>query len=201
PSVDGNRGNSAVSEPDSGARNNATSGRRRVILGVRMRGFNRIDRSSGLALAAVAALTLAGIVAVVLARSSEVAADSATPRGIVATYVRAIQAGDADTAWSLLNQNGTAPAPANGSPTAEPHYILSQDEFRQQVRGNRQPTPPTVRIVEVSQSSDWASVQLDVTHASANPLTGVSAQQLSVYLVRQAGSWQITSDPSAWAFQ
>src|SRR5438874_483137 len=82
--------------------------RRRVILGVRMRGFNRIDRSSGLALAAVAALTLAGIVAVVLARSSEVAADSATPRGIVATYVRAIQAGDADTAWSLLNQNGTA---------------------------------------------------------------------------------------------
>ena len=160
-----------------------------------MRGFNRIDRSSGLALAAVAALTLAGIVAVVLARSSEVAADSATPRGIVATYVRAIQAGDADTAWSLLNQNGTAPAPA------EPHYILSQDEFRQQVRGNRQPTPPTVRIVEVSQSSDWASVQLDVTHASANPLTGVSAQQLSVYLVRQAGSWQITSDPSAWAFQ
>jgi len=29
----------------------------------------------------------------------------------------------------------------------------------------------------------------------------VSAQQLSVYLVRQAGSWQITSDPSAWAFQ
>ena len=166
-----------------------------------MRGFNRLDRSSGLALAAVAALTLAGIIVVVLARSSEVAADSATPRGIVATYVRAIQAGDADTAWFLLNQNGTTPAPANGSPTAEPHYILSQDEFRQQVRGNRQPTPPTVRIVEVSQSSDWASVQLDVTHASANPLTGVSAQQLSVYLVRQAGSWQITSDPSAWAFQ
>jgi hypothetical protein len=173
----------------------------RVILGVRVHAFNRIDRSSGLVLAAVAALTLAGIITVVLAESSEVAAESSTPRGIVATYVRAIQAGDADKAWSLLNQNGTAPAPANGSPTAEPHYILSQDEFRQQVRGNRRPTPPGVRIVEVSQSSDWASVQLAITNASANPLTGVSGQQVSVYLVRQAGSWQITSDPSPWAFQ
>src|SRR5207248_9832145 len=116
PSVDGNRGNSAVSEPDSGARNNATSGRRRVILGVRMRGFNRIDRSSGLALAAVAALTLAGIVAVVLARSSEVAADSATPRGIVATYVRAIQAGDADTAWSPAHPEGDGTAAGQWTP-------------------------------------------------------------------------------------
>ena len=165
-----------------------------------MRGFNRIDRSSGLALVAVAALTLAGIIAVVVARSNQVAADSATPRGIVATYVRAIQAGDADKAWSLLNQNGTTPPPANGQPAAPP-YIMSQDEFRQQVRGNRQPTPPTVRIVEVSQSIDWASVQLDVTHASANPLTGVRPQQVSLYLVRQAGIWQITSDASPWALQ
>jgi len=166
-----------------------------------MRGFNRFDRSSGLALAAVVALTLAGIIAVALARSSAVAADSSTPRGIVAAYVRAIQAGDAEKAWSLLNQNGTAPPPASGPATAAPGSILAHDDFSRAVRENRQPAPPAVRIVDVSESIDWASVQLDVTHASANPLTGVMAQQVSLYLVRQAGIWQITSDASPWEFQ
>ena len=110
-----------------GATNNATSSPGRVIL-VPVRAFNRIDRSSGLVLAAVAALALASIIAVVLAGATEVAADSSTPRGVVATYVRAIQAGDADRAWDLLSQNATAPAPG------EPRPIFSRDEFRQQVQ-------------------------------------------------------------------
>ena len=163
-------------------------------------GFKQIDRSSGLVLAAVAILILTGSLAVILSRASAVAADSSTPKGVVATYIRAIQAGDADRAWGLLNQNAIGSAPAGAAP-AEPHYILSQDEFRQQVRGNRGPTPPGVRIVQVSQSLDWASIQLDVTHASANPLAGGSTQQVSVTLARQAGSWLINSDPSPWAFQ
>jgi len=162
--------------------------------------FSQIDRSSGLVVAAVAILTLSGSLAVMLSRANAVAADASTPRGVVATYVRAIQAGDADRAWGLLNQNAIGPAPAGAAP-AEPHYILSRDEFRQQVRENRGPAPPGVRIVQVSQSVDWASIQLDVTHASANPLTGGSTQQVSVILARQAGSWLINSDPSPWAFQ
>ena len=165
-----------------------------------MGGFSQIDRSSGLVVAAVAILTLSGSLAVILSRANAVAADASTPRGVVATYVRAIQAGDADRAWELLSQNATGPAPAGAAP-AEPHYILSQDEFRQQVQSSRRPTPPGVRIVQVSQSVDWASIQLDVTHASANPLTGGSTQQVSVYLMHQAGSWLITSDPFPWQFQ
>ena len=177
-----------------GATNNATSSPGRVIL-VPVRAFNRIDRSSGLVLAAVAALALASIIAVVLAGAAEVAADSSTPRGVVATYVRAIQAGDADRAWDLLSQNATAPAPG------EPRPIFSRDEFRQQVQSSRRPTLPGVRIVKVSESSDTATVELAVAHASANPLTGQTTQQATLSLVRQAGSWLINSDPSPWAFQ
>ena len=177
-----------------GATNNATSSPGRVIL-VPVRAFSRIDRSSGLVLVAVAALTLAGILAVLLSQASAVAADSTTPRGVVTIYVRAIQAGDADRAWNLLSQTATAPAPG------EPRPIFSRDEFRQQVQSYRGPTPPGVRIVTVSESNDTATVQLDVRHASANPLTGVTTQQATLSLARQAGSWLITSDPSPWAFQ
>ena len=77
-----------------------------------MGGFSQIDRSSGLVVAAVAILTLSGSLAVILSRANAVAADASTPRGVVATYVRAIQAGDADRAWELLSQNATGPAPA-----------------------------------------------------------------------------------------
>jgi len=162
--------------------------------------FSQIDRSSGLVVAAVAILTLSGSLAVMLSRANAVAADASTPRGVVATYVRAIQAGDAERAWELLSQNATGPAPAGAAP-AEPHYVLSQDEFRQQVQSSRRPTTPGVRIVKMSESDDTATVQLSITHASANPLTGMSAQQATISLVRQAGSWLINSDPSPWAFQ
>ncbi len=161
---------------------------------MRVSGFNRIDRSSGLVLAAVAALTLAGIIAVLLAGSRAVAADSSTPRGIVATYVRAIQSGDADRAWSLLSQNETGPG-------GELRPFFSKEDFRQQLQSNRRPTPPAVRIVSVSESDDTATIQLDVAHASANPLTGVTAQPATFSLARQAGNWLITSDPSPWQFQ
>src|SRR5213596_3446943 len=145
--------------------------------------FSQIDRSSGLVVAAVAILTLTGSLAVILSRANAVAADTSTPGGVVATYVRAIQAGDADRAWDLLSQNATAPAPG------EPRPIFSRDEFRQQVQSSRPPTLPGVRIVKVSESSDTATVELAVAHASANPLTGQTTQQATLSLVRQAGSW------------
>ena len=160
-----------------------------------MGGFSQIGRSSGLVVAAVAILTLSGSLAVMLSRANAVAADASTPRGVVATYVRAIQAGDADRAWELLSQNATGPVPG------EPRPIFSRDDFRQQVRSSRQPTAPGVRVVTISESDDTATVQLSITHASANPLTGMSAQQATISLVRQAGSWLITSDPFPWQFQ
>src|SRR5438034_2125753 len=120
--------------------------------------FSRIDRSSGLVVAAVAILTLSGSLAVMLSRANAVAADASTPRGVVATYVRAIQAGDADRAWELLSQSATGPVPG------EPRPIFSRDEFRQQVQSSRRPTLPGVRIVKVSESSDTATVQRAYAH-------------------------------------
>jgi hypothetical protein len=160
-----------------------------------MRQIPNSDRSSGLVLAGVGILAIVGIGATLLTRTGQPAADPSTPSGVVTTYVRAIQSGDADRAWALL-------APGAGQTTPEgPGHMFSQDSFRQQVQSSRQPTTPRVRILSVSQSADTASVQLEVSHASGNPLTGASTQQVALSLTRQAGGWRITADPMPWQFQ
>jgi hypothetical protein len=53
----------------------------------------------------------------------------------------------------------------------------------------------------VHQSSDTGSIELEVSHASGNPLTGVATQQVTLDLARQADGWRITSDPQPWQFQ
>jgi hypothetical protein len=58
-----------------------------------------------------------------------------------------------------------------------------------------------VRILGVSQSGDTASVTLEVSHASGDPLTGATTQQVALSLVRVGIGWQIASDPFPWQFQ
>ena len=154
-----------------------------------------LDRSSWLVLVSVGILSIAGVAATLLTSLSRPPADLSTPLGVVTTYVRAIQAGDGDRAWALTAQNASQPTP--GEP---PREILSRDDFRQQVQSSRQPTGPRVRILSVSQSADTATVQLEVSRASGNPLTGVSTQQVALPLTRQADGWRITSN-FPWQFQ
>jgi hypothetical protein len=58
-----------------------------------------------------------------------------------------------------------------------------------------------VRILSVSQSGDTATVMLEVSHASGDPLTGATTQQFALALFRVGGGWQIASDPFPWQFQ
>jgi hypothetical protein len=158
--------------------------------------LDRVDRPSRFALAAVGILTIVGIGALLLTGSSRPAGNTLTPAGAVTTYVLAIQAGDATRAWAVLAPTGNQPAA--GEP---PRPALTQDDFRNQLQASRQPTSPRVRILSVSQSGDTATVQLEISHASGDPLTGATTQQLSVSLARQSGIWRITSDAFPWQFQ
>ena len=158
--------------------------------------LDRIDRASRLALAGVVILTIVSIGAMLLIGSSRPPANTSSPAGAVTTYVLAIQAGDANRAWAVLAQAANQSA-AGGAPRP----ILSQDDFRNQVEASHQPTSPRVRIVNAHQSSDTASIELEVSHPSVNPLTGTSTQQLTLDLARQAAGWRITSDSQPWQFQ
>ena len=161
-----------------------------------MRPLENVDRSSWLVLAGVAILTIAGIGASLLTSSSSPASDASTPLGVVTTYVRAIQAGDADRAWALTAVSTTPPAQ-----NEPPRPFLSKDDFRAQVQSSRPSTSPRIRILSSSQGAAAATVQLEVSHASANPLTGTSTQQFTIDLTRQADGWRITSDPAPWQVQ
>jgi hypothetical protein len=163
---------------------------------VRVSGPQNIDRSSWLVLAGAAILAVVGIGATFVARSTWPTADRVTPTDVVATYVRAVEAGDAFQAWLLLVQD-----PSQTTPGAPPRPVLSQADFRAQVQNSRQPTIPRVRILNVSQSADTATVQLEVSRASGDPLTGVTTQQVALTLTRLAEGWRITSDPFPWQFQ
>ena len=155
-----------------------------------------IDRSSRLVLVSVATLSIAGVAATLLTSLGRPSSDLSTPLGVVTTYVRAIQAGDADRAWALTTVTTTQP-----DPNAPPRPFLSKDDFRQQVATSRQLTSPRIRILSSSQGADAASVQLEVSHASANPLTGSRTEQFTLDLHRQADGWRIISDPAPWQVQ
>jgi hypothetical protein len=155
---------------------------------VRVRSLE-IDRSSRLVLAGAGILAIAGVAATLLTTLAPTP-DLSTPLGVVTAYVRAVQAGDADRAWALTGQ--TTVQPSIGEP---PRPFLSKDDYRNQVQSSRQPTTPRVRVLGSSQSGDTATVQLEVTHASGDPLTGARSDQLTVSLTREAAGWRITSDP------
>lgn len=149
-------------------------------------------KDGALVLAGVAILTILGFGATLLTSLSQPAADASTPGGVVTTYVRAIQAGDADRAWALL-------APNAGQPT--PLLVANQEQFRLQLKSSGQSTSPQVRIISVSQSADTATVQLEVSRPSGDLEKSASTDQVAVSLTRQAEGWRITSDPFPWQFQ
>ena len=78
---------------------------------VRVRPPGNIDRSSWLVLAGAAILAVVGIGTTFVVRNTWPAADTVTPTGVVATYVRAIQSGDAARAWLYLSHDGTQTPP------------------------------------------------------------------------------------------
>ena len=138
-------------------------------------------------LTGVGILALAGIGASLLTSMSFPPADTTTPLGVVRTYVRAVQAGDADRAYALTGATTIQPFP--GQP---PHPLLSREDFRAQVQAGRLGTGPRIRS---TQSASTATVDLEVTHASGDPLTGASSRSVTIFLTLEPQGWRITSDP------
>jgi hypothetical protein len=163
---------------------------------VRVGPLETIDRPSWLVLVSVGILAIAGVAATLLTSLGRPSADLSTPLGVATSYVRAIQAGDADRAWALTAITTTQP-----DPNAPPRPFLAKDDFRQQVATSRQLTAPRVRVLSSSQGADAATVQLEVSHASANPLTGSRTEQFTLDLHRQSDGWRIISDPAPWQVQ
>jgi hypothetical protein len=157
---------------------------------VRVSRLVELDRSSRLVLTGVGILALAGIGASLLTSMSVPAADTTTPLGVVRTYIRAVQAGDADRAYAL-----TGAATIEPSPGQPPRPLLSREDFRAQVQAGRLGTGPRIRILSSTQSASTATVDLEVTHASGDPLTGASSRSVTIFLTLEPDGWRITSDP------
>ena len=155
-----------------------------------VRPLETVDLSSRLVLGGVGILMIAGVAATILTSLSGPATDLSTPLGVVTSYVQAVEAGDADRAWALTGQTTVQPAISN-----PPRPFLSRDDYRQQVQNSRQATRPRIRILSSSQSGATATVELEVSHSSGDPLTGTTMEQVTLSLTRQTGSWRITSDP------
>ncbi len=151
-----------------------------------------IDRFTWLVVGAVAVLTVAALTSVLVNRASTPPANVTTPAGVVRAYVQAIQAGQADRAWDLLAAEAAQPNPNF------PKLVLTKEDFRTQVEDVSRSTASRIRIMDVEQSEDTASVQVEVTSISTNLLEGALSHQVTVTLSRQDGSWKITSDGFPW---
>ncbi len=144
------------------------------------------------AIAVAALLTIIGISASLLG-SIGGSVDPSIPQGTVTGYIRAVQAGDVDRAWNFV----TSAAPALGSQSTPP---IPKDLFAESVHSNRGQPEPRVRILQISQSADTATVQLEVARPNSDPLSGLSIQEIDLTLQREGTDWKIAGDPMPWAF-
>lgn len=157
--------------------------------------LGQIDRFTWLVVGAVALLTVTALGSLLVNRPGQQPPDLATPGGVVTAYVQAIQAQQADQAWDLLAPEAVQPAPG------EPKHPFTKDEFRREVQDSHRQTSSRIRITNVAQTGDTATVQLEVTDVSGDLLSGASSHSVTVSLRRQGSSWRITSDSSPYQFQ
>lgn len=150
-------------------------------------GLAQIDRFTWLVVAAVALLAVTALASLLINRPGRQSPDLSTPGGVVTAYVQAIQAQQVDQAWNLL-----APE-AGGRP-------YNKVQFRQEVQYAHRPTSGRIRITNVTQAGDTATVQLEVTDVSGDLFSNPYSQTVTVSLRRQGPSWLITSDPGPWQF-
>ena len=162
----------------------------------------RVDPMTWAVVGAVALLAAAALASLLITRPTLGAGSLKTPGGVVTAFVLAIQAGRADEAWSYVSPNATQGSPGKPVPAGGPAPpSASKDEFQREVSSLDRQVHSRIRILGVTQDGDAASVQLEITTFSANPLGGASSHTVTVMLARQAGSWLITSDPSPYQFE
>jgi ketosteroid isomerase-like protein len=147
--------------------------------------------------AGVALLTVASLISLLVTRFQPPAGLLKTPEGVVTAFVQAIQAGNADQAWSYVSPSATVAGPPPAPPTRP---VIGKDDFRREVEATRGQQPARIRILDVSRNGDSATVRLEVTEVSGGLFSSPSSHTVSLTLSRQDGSWLITSDPSPWQF-
>lgn len=143
----------------------------------------RIQRSILLLMGATGALLAVGIVVALAAARQPAARYPATsPQGTVATYLRLLQDGQVDRAYTLVSMD----AP---SPMQQP---MTLSLFHQQF-DNWDQTARRVTLIHTDTSADTASVTVEIAAFSAGAF-GASDQtgRQTFTLARLHGMWRIT---------
>jgi hypothetical protein len=163
--------------------------------------FRRLDPLTTGLIAGLALLILAALTTVLVSSANPVRPDLSKPEGVVMAYVQAIEQGDSDRAWNLLDQQeATGPSatpglPPNPGPATKPLKPpgLTRDEFAREVQTRENSNSSRIRIVSSNVSGDTATVTLEITHVGSGLLSRSSSYRMAVDLRRAGSSWLITS--------
>jgi hypothetical protein len=149
-----------------------------------------MDRFTGVIIAGVLALVVAGVVAAVAVRGRETPPDMGTPGGVTLAYMQALQRKDDEQAWSLLATSTRA--------------RTNRFQFQQNVSGwgggwgDRRDERARLILESEQVEGDRASVELVTQFPSSGGLldfNGTYSTRSTVRLVREDGNWRITIPP------
>lgn len=146
------------------------------------------DRLTWVVVAAVAALTVTAIAVLILNRTDKTHPDLSTPEGVVTAFIRAVQAGNADEAWSYISPQATM---ASGPPFKGP--FTTKEQFRSEMRSGSSAPSSRIRIVNVRNTGTSAVVDVELTSAPGGLFGSAYSHTESISLDRSQGSWLITS--------
>ena len=163
--------------------------------------FRRLDPLTTGLIAGLALLILAALTTVLVSTANPARPDLSTPEGVVMAYVQAIEQGDSDRAWDLLDhEENPAPSatpglPPNPGPATKPIRPpgLTKDEFAREVQARENSSSSRIRIVDSKVSGDTATVAIEITHVNDGLLSRASSYRMGVDLRRAGSSWLITS--------
>ena len=140
----------------------------------------RIPRSLAVLIGGTIALLVVGtIVAIAASRQQETTFPPDSPQGTVATYLRLLQNGQVDEAYTLTQFEGVP-------------YPRTREQYHQQFDHWSQ-TPHRVTLVRSSLTGDRASVVVEISTFSADVFgTSDRTSSQTFTLVNRAGAWRIT---------
>lgn len=156
-----------------------------------------MDRWTWGLVAAILAISVVALGAAIATRAGQ-APDLATPDGVAAAYLLAIQNREADQAWDLLASPQAAAGPFPG-PRGE---TMTRETFRQQVLNQPRPGNRRLRIIGTTLSAETARVEIEVTFSASGPPLLAPASgfaQIRIFELRRQGeTWRITAAPPIW---
>lgn len=142
----------------------------------------RIQRSILILIVTTGALMVAGIVvAVAAARQPAASYPANSPQGTVATYLRLLQSGQVDRAYTLVSWDASSMQPA-----------MSLQDFHQQY-DNWARTAHRVTLMHTDTNGDTASVTVEIAAFSAGAFGASDQSNIQTFtLLRLNGKWRIT---------